>query len=50
MKLTEKELSLAYNALEFLIDQVTDGMKDLEAVENFKDEIVLIDKLYERWK
>ena len=48
MILTDKELSLAYNALDFLVDQVTDGLKDTEAVEDFKDEIELINKLYNR--
>ena len=44
MELTNKELHLCYQALFFLVDQVTDGLK--EHVEDYQDEIVLMNKLY----
>ena len=46
MILTEKELHLCYQALFFEVDQVTDGLK--EHVEDYQDEIVLLNKLYYR--
>jgi len=46
MQLTEKELHLCYQALFFEVDQVTDGLK--ENVEDYQDEIVLLNKIYYR--
>ncbi len=46
MKLTEQELHLCYQALYFEVDQVTDGLK--EHVEDYHDEIVLMNKIYNR--
>ena len=46
MQLTEKELHLCYQALFFEVDQVTDGLK--EHVEDYRDEIVLLNKIYYR--
>ena len=46
MQLTEKELHLCYQALFFGVDQVTDGLK--EHVEDYQDEIVLLNKIYYR--
>ena len=46
MILTEKELHLCYQALFFEVDQVTDGLK--ENVEDYQDEIVLLNKIYYR--
>ena len=46
MQLSEKELHLCYQALFFEVDQVTDGLK--EHVEDYQDEIVLLNKLYYR--
>jgi hypothetical protein len=46
MQLSEKELHLCYQALFFEVDQVTDGLK--EHVEDYQDEIVLLNKIYYR--
>ena len=46
MQLTDKELHLCYQALFFEVDQVTDGLK--ENVEDYQDEIVLLNKIYYR--
>ena len=46
MNLTDEELHLCYQALYFEVDQVTDGLK--EHVEDYQDEIVLMNKIYYR--
>lgn len=43
MKLDNKELHILVMALEFEIDQMTDGLQ--EHVEDYKDEIVLSEKI-----
>ena len=44
MKLTNKELHLCYQSLLFEVMQVTNDLS--EHVEDYQDELVLIDKLY----
>ncbi len=44
MKLTNKELHLCYQSLLFEVMQVTNDLT--EHVEDYQDELVLIDKLY----
>ena len=46
MNLTEREMYLCYQSLYFEIDQVTDGLK--EHVEDYRDEIELMEKIYNR--
>ena len=46
MNLTDKELLVCYQALFIEVDQVTDGLK--EHVEDYQDEIVLMNKIYYR--
>lgn len=44
MQLTDKELHLCYQSLLFEVMQVTNDLT--EHVEDYQDELVLIDKLY----
>ena len=44
MQLTNKELHLCYQSLLFEVMQVTNDLS--EHVEDYQDELVLIDKLY----
>tara|TARA_R110000824_G_scaffold8758_2_gene39840 strand:- start:827 stop:991 length:165 start_codon:yes stop_codon:yes gene_type:complete len=46
MKLTDREIKLLYDGLEFMLESVTNDFQWEEMVELFKEDRELLDKMY----
>ena len=46
MNLTNEEIKMLYCALEFMLESVTDDFQDEEAMEVFKEEEELLNRIY----
>ena len=46
MELTDREIKILYDGLEFMLESVTNDFKDEEMVELYKDDRELLDKIY----
>ena len=46
MNLTNEEIKILYDALEFMLESVTDDFQDEEMMEVYKEDKELLDKIY----
>jgi hypothetical protein len=46
MNLNNKEIKILYDALEFMLESVTDDFQDEEMMEVYKEDKELLDKIY----
>ena len=46
MELTEKEIYTLYRGLEFMLESITNDFEDKEMCELYKDDIKLMNKVY----
>ena len=46
MNLTNEEIKILYDALEFMLESVTDDFQDEEMMEGYKEDKELLDKIY----
>ena len=46
MNLTNEEIKILYDALEFMLESVTDDFQDEDMMEVYKEDKELLDKIY----
>ena len=46
MNLTNEEIKILYDALEFMLESVTDDFQDEDMIEVYKEDKELLDKIY----